>query len=71
MQTHADHTLLQRCHLIAFVPYLSLNHLSPHSVQVANDDIELHPLFRDGVKVTNVTHSKEFFMSKVVPARLE
>ncbi|KAM3183355.1 hypothetical protein ACTXT7_010502 [Hymenolepis weldensis] len=39
-------------------------------VEATNDNMNLHPLVRDSVKVTNLTLSMESFMPKVVQARL-
>ncbi|KAM3188308.1 hypothetical protein ACTXT7_000531 [Hymenolepis weldensis] len=38
--------------------------------KAANDSMKLHPSVGDSVKLTNLTHPMESFMSKVVPARL-
>ncbi|VUZ47099.1 unnamed protein product [Hymenolepis diminuta] len=40
------------------------------SVQVANDNMKLHPSLRDSVKVANLMHSVESSMPKVILARL-
>ncbi|KAM3182647.1 hypothetical protein ACTXT7_011886 [Hymenolepis weldensis] len=39
----------------------------PTPVQAANADMKLPPSVRDSVKVTNLTHSVEFSMPKVIP----
>lgn len=39
-------------------------------VQEAKEDVNLHPLVRGSIKVTDFTQSMESLMSKVVPAQL-
>ncbi|VUZ42731.1 unnamed protein product, partial [Hymenolepis diminuta] len=46
--------------------------VSPTStpVEIADDDMKLHPSGRSSVKVTNLMHFMEYSLPKVVPARL-
>ncbi|VUZ47404.1 unnamed protein product, partial [Hymenolepis diminuta] len=63
-------TSTKNCPLFSVVP-LSPTVLSAATfVEVASDDLELHPSVGDNVKVTKKTHLMKSSRSKFVPARL-
>lgn len=50
--------------------YILCNIFATTPAQAAADDMELHPTFKDSLISANLTHPMEFFIPKVVPARL-